>query len=524
MEEWAGNVLSGYGAIVFNVFLGTSYLLYPLCGWMTEVYAVNYKVIRLSFFVMFVSPFLIISAGIIMETRNDNYTDNTYDIITYTLYLLYVIFNQVGMGMYKSNAIQFGMDQMLDVPSEALSSYIHWYLWCAHIGGVVTVYVLVGVYFISDNFGIRADVNKLLALLLIVVSTIRLFCYSFGLFFINWSKKYFTIEILSRNSLRLIHQVLLYSYHHKYPERRSAFTYWENYIPSRIDLGKKKYGGPFTYEQVEDVKCFFRLLLLMTSLFGFHIIGNGVSLTNYIMCNYGCPSEVQLSLLVSIPQHITILVIAIGVPILECTKRYSPRCLPTILNKISIGLIVSLLVLAVQTLCILIPGQKESSCNSAYGSSLVAECYNEIWEVRNGIINFTDPYNGNYVIYGSIIPLALLGVAYQLVFLTTMEFICAQSPTSMKGILIGIWYAISSIKYIIIYLDRQFIETTQWSIYTGIKGLCVLLSIVLFALVSKNYRFRERNEIVNEQCIVEHIYENELLLNASTSTVSSTSD
>ncbi len=144
--------------------------------------------------------------------------------------------------------------------------------------------------------------------------------------------------------------------------------------------------------------------------------------------------------------------------------------------------------------------------------------------MRNGIINFTDPYNGNYVIYGSIIPLALLGIAYQLVFMTTMEFICAQSPTSMKGILIGIWYAISSIKYIIIYLDRQFIETTQWSIYTGIKGLCVLLSIVLFALVSKNYRFRERNEIVNEQCIVEHIYENELLLNASTSTVSSTSD
>ena len=29
------------------------------------------------------------------------------------------------------------------------------------------------------------------------------------------------------------------------PERRSAFTYWEEDIPRRIDLGKSKYGGPF---------------------------------------------------------------------------------------------------------------------------------------------------------------------------------------------------------------------------------------------------------------------------------------
>ena len=39
-------------------------------------------------------------------------------------------------------------------------------------------------------------------------------------------------------------------------------TYWEEIIPRGMDLGKRKYGGPFTSEQVEDVKTFFRLLLL----------------------------------------------------------------------------------------------------------------------------------------------------------------------------------------------------------------------------------------------------------------------
>ena len=34
-------------------------------------------------------------------------------------------------------------------------------------------------------------------------------------------------------------------------------------MPSRLDLGKLRYGGPFTTEQVEDVKTFFRLLLVL---------------------------------------------------------------------------------------------------------------------------------------------------------------------------------------------------------------------------------------------------------------------
>ena len=37
-------------------------------------------------------------------------------------------------------------------------------------------------------------------------------------------------------------------------------------LPSRLDLGKKKYGGPFTVEQVENVKVFFNILKVLVSL------------------------------------------------------------------------------------------------------------------------------------------------------------------------------------------------------------------------------------------------------------------
>ena len=48
----------------------------------------------------------------------------------------------------------------------------------------------------------------------------------------------------------------------------SAFMHLLLYYerPSRIDYTKERYGGPFTTEQVEDVKTFVRILLFLVSL------------------------------------------------------------------------------------------------------------------------------------------------------------------------------------------------------------------------------------------------------------------
>ena len=71
---------------------------------------------------------------------------------------------------------------------------------------------------------------------------------------------------MSQNPLKSVYSVLKYAATHKYPARHSALTYWEEDIPSRIDFGKSKYGGPFTTEQVEDVKTFFRLLTVSITI------------------------------------------------------------------------------------------------------------------------------------------------------------------------------------------------------------------------------------------------------------------
>ena len=57
------------------------------------------------------------------------------------------------------------------------------------------------------------------------------------------SKKLFYLQKASVNPFKTVYKVIKYSWKHKVPEHRSAFTYWEEDIPRRIDLGKTKYGG-----------------------------------------------------------------------------------------------------------------------------------------------------------------------------------------------------------------------------------------------------------------------------------------
>ncbi len=68
--------------------------------------------------------------------------------------------------------------------------------------------------------------------------------------------------IIEPKSPQLVKTSTKFSAKHKAPLDRSALTYWEEDIPSRTDLGKSRYGGPFTTEQVEDVRTILRLLPL----------------------------------------------------------------------------------------------------------------------------------------------------------------------------------------------------------------------------------------------------------------------
>ena len=78
----------------------------------------------------------------------------------------------------------------------------------------------------------------------------------------------------------MVASVLHYARKHKYPLQRSAFTYCDDERPSRIDFAKERYGGPFTTEQVEDVKTLLRIFLVLIAL---GPVGN-TSIVLYVHC------------------------------------------------------------------------------------------------------------------------------------------------------------------------------------------------------------------------------------------------
>ena len=115
-----------------------------------------------------------------------------------------------------------------------------------------------------------------------------------------------------------------------------------------------------------------------------------------------------------------------------------------------------------------------------------------------------------------LVPQILHGFGYMLVFLTVLEFICAQAPFRLKGFMVGIWYAMLSIKYFITTIDTAIFDYYHlmervWIIYESIKIGIIGLSLIIFGISCRWYRYRERDEVVNVQGMIEEIYERELL-------------
>ena len=292
----SGNLIYTISSITL---VGIMFLLYPLVGHLTDVYLTRYRSLKCSF------GFLVLAAciGTIYESvliailiiEKFQIFQFSYAYVYVVPIILFLVYT-VGLALFQANAIQFGLDQLLEASTQELISFIHWYYWAQNVGSLAFFYVVASSTFIMDvtdektngminRFLIGRFNNAILFCFLIVmfvaVTAVLIKFYS--------TKKHFYIQKAGLNPFKNIYKVLKYSWKHKVPEHRSAFTYWEEDIPRRIDLGKNKYGGPFTNEEVEDAKTFLRILPLLLCLFGYHLAGDGYSSPEQLL-RTSCPS------------------------------------------------------------------------------------------------------------------------------------------------------------------------------------------------------------------------------------------
>ena len=107
-----------------------------------------------------------------------------------------------------------------------------------------------------------------------------------------------------------------------------------------------------------------------------------------------------------------------------------------------------------------------------------------------------------------IIPQVFNGLGQLLVNMTVLEFLCAQAPRSLQGLLIGLWYAMFSIRYLIMRsLDSAVTSPEGVLIYQVVRTGLVLLSLVMYVCVSRGYQYRIRDWVVNVQWMVEEVFE-----------------
>ncbi len=179
-----------------------------------------------------------------------------------TIFTLFGTVFLVGTSAMIVTTLQLALDQMPYASSSSITSFIVWFVFCASGGIWVGDFLFDRYWGCSENDSYTANTIQIWCLLTASCSTIVLASD----FILNW----WLIKNLPRSTqvsgIKIIYHVLNFAVKHKSPVNRSALTYWEEDIPSRMHLGKSRYGGPFTTEQVEDVKTALRLLGISVAL------------------------------------------------------------------------------------------------------------------------------------------------------------------------------------------------------------------------------------------------------------------
>ena len=118
--------------------------------------------------------------------------------------------------------------------------------------------------------------------------------------------------------------------------------------------------------------------------------------------------------------------------------------------------------------------------------------------------------------YLSLIPMILCAGSYIVLTISLFEFIIAQSPQTMKGMLIGLYYTFRfGLAGLFVLADYHVFKryyptrnnvlscpTTHFVVVTFIG----ILSLLVYTIVAYKYKPRERDEVVNVHIFAEEYY------------------
>ena len=480
-----------YSSLVYYIALSIGVLLIPVAGWLADVSYGRYKIVQWSMWTMWIGSMLLAGGLVIiqlLELQNGPYLK---------LVLIFLIPLGIGCGGFQANVIQFGVDQLVDASSDEVKVFIIWYVW-TYISGQVTASLTL--YYVS------IDRYKLLSLSLLVCANLSV-AMSTNLLCRNVLIR----EPSARNTFKMVHKVITYAVKNKQPRQRSAFTYWEDKIPSRIDLGKKKYGGPFTTEQVEDVKTLFRVLfivLVVAALLG--TTDEQYESTKIYFQNMLRFDDSHLSSYVYYNFYFIAGTVLIPLNEILIYPLFS-RCLPGFNSywKCIIGVLLYFFRYLILVALLTYTRQDLNVHLSNNSTVTVVPCI--FYDSHSGPLNRT--LDSRWIFL-----LEFLSISSVLFFyIGSIEFYCAQIPYTMKGLVVGIFYGLSGIFVLVsqslslpfkarsLAWGNDTLSCGFWYLIT--RMTCTVIMIVIAAVVMRCYKTRKREDILpNEHVFAEAYY------------------
>ena len=447
VDEVAPATWYKYGFVIMVCF---GYFFFPLFGLLADVWIGRYKAILIGIVLCFIS-WIIIGIGLIVES---------YFVSKVLLWIVFgfaYFINFCGFSSFSANIIQYNIDQLVGASADELNSVIYWHILSEPLVNIT--FFATECFYVHKYFYWVSFIAPGVSVSLVLVS------HSF------FKHKLENISLI-KNPIKLIVRVLCYARKHKYPENRSALTYWEEEAPSRLDLGKDKYGGPFTEEEVEDVKTVFRMLPLFIGFVA-------IIFSNDSYWSADKSFTLQTCLAATDSQYYfcsAILMLVYLFFIRVCFYKY----IPSMLTRMSVGIFLAFIV--------------------------------TVSKVIIFVIERSHPDINNFSIL-LFISQTVQAFSYILVYPVSLEFTVAQSPVHMRGVMVGLWYGSSwGLGYLINVVvkfpfdcESQYICTSFYYYIT--KSVLVLIILIVFVILAKRYKYRVRENEVNIVQIVDDHYE-----------------
>ena len=450
-------------------------LIFPVvltAGWLADAKFGKYKVLRTGCIMIFIATVCGCLFYVLCETMLGK-----IKYFYLVLILVWCMF-AIGIPAYFVNSLHLGLDQMPDASSSSIASFIAWFVFsfCAGfwVDGLLQK--------IQENCIIKDSVlsyHEVWVFIPVLTASIALISD------ILLAKKWLIIEPKSPQTLTTMYKVLKFAAKHKAPLNRSAFTFWEENLPSRLDLGKSKYGGPFTTEQVEDVKTIFRLLLLSMPLWVVILsivaqpVGPGAGMPDRVIFDWTLCST---SLFYAIVFNNNLWII-VGIVVFELVlfPLFQNR-FPSILKRIGIACLSA-------TIVTLLP--------------LTVEVLGLVHEV------------GAAVLWTSgILHSIASGLCLQLLITSTLELVCAQSPYNIRGLFGGFVFFLFALSFWIGGAVTTGIENRACLsvnkcplVIFSVKMAVGLVGFILFCVLARWYKRRVRDNVYDSHRVVEEVYD-----------------